>query len=55
MVNDADNFTVEFPSHIKSGQHRALLMSCVLMMDYMMFENNPNQQNHHHHWFHIDY
>jgi len=45
MIADADNFTCEFPPSVSSPEHRALLMSTVLFIDYMMFEDNK-KKNH---------
>lgn len=41
MVGDADNFGVDFPKGM-NWEERTLLMSAVLLIDYMMFEEKGN-------------
>ena len=41
-ISDADNFSLVFPQQA-TREDRALLMSAVIMLDFMYFEENPNQ------------
>ncbi len=45
MISDADNFTCQYPPIIQSAEHRALLVAAVLMLDYMMFEDNKKKKD----------
>lgn len=42
-LTDADNFGIDFPKSMQ-WEHRTLLLSAVLMIDYMMFEEKANGQ-----------
>lgn len=44
--DDADEFTVDFPQNA-SWQHRAMLMSTVVFIDYSIFEDTSNQNQRH--------
>ena len=39
-MGDDDKFAVEFPSYVRKGQHRALLLCATLFLDYMYFEDS---------------
>lgn len=43
-IGDADNFGLEFPKSM-GWEHRTLLMSAVLLIDFMMFEEKGNNRN----------
>merc|ERR1712007_256647 len=40
LDHDADNFSVTYPQYMTDVNHRALLMSSILFLDYMFFEDN---------------
>lgn len=44
MLSDADNFGVDYPREM-SWEHRTLVMSAMLLIDYMMFEDKGNQHS----------
>jgi hypothetical protein len=44
MVADADNFVCEFPKEVQANpEHKALLLSTVLFIDFMSFEDNKKR------------
>lgn len=44
-VSDTDNFSLIFPPNAKK-EERSLLMATVIMLDFMLFEENPSQHKH---------
>lgn len=44
MLSDADNFGVDFPPEM-DWKHRTLVLSSMLLIDFMMFEDKGNQQD----------
>lgn len=41
MLNDADNFGFDFPPQM-GWEHRTLILSAMLLIDFMMFEEKGN-------------
>jgi|ETNmetMinimDraft_14_1059893.scaffolds.fasta_scaffold549066_1 hypothetical protein len=44
MVSDADSFHLGYPEHA-TGEDRALLLSALLLLDYMYFERGDAGSN----------